>query len=164
MTLRTERIRTLGQVRALLEGSEAAEVEPADRTSAYAFVRRTLVRVEYHGLRKSECAAGPGPTLWTLPSLAAVCPLTCSGVNGCPALCCNRASSFLYAIRFSYLQQDSCRDPFSEPLGLVRLAHIRTRVLHGKLEPSACGVSTLGTKFAATYCSLWRSATAPPVA
>ena len=42
--LRTERIRTLDQVRAFLDGSEPADFELADRTSAYAFVRRTLVR------------------------------------------------------------------------------------------------------------------------
>ncbi|MYA40979.1 MAG: hypothetical protein F4Z31_04420 [Gemmatimonadetes bacterium] len=54
MTLRTERIRTLDQIRAFLEGSEAADFEPADRTSASAFVRRTLVRFEYHGLHRPD--------------------------------------------------------------------------------------------------------------
>ena len=54
MTLRTERIRTLDQVRAFLDGNEPADFELTDRTSAYAFVRRTLVRFEYHGLRKPD--------------------------------------------------------------------------------------------------------------
>ena len=49
VTLRTERIRTLDQLRAFLDGNEAADFELTDRTSAYAFVRRTLVRFEYHG-------------------------------------------------------------------------------------------------------------------
>ena len=52
VTLRTERIRTLDQVRAFLDGSQPADFELTDRTSAYAFVRRTLVRFEYHGLRR----------------------------------------------------------------------------------------------------------------
>ena len=54
MTLRTERIRTLDQVRAFLDGSEPADFELADRTTAYAFVRRTLVRFGYHGLAKPD--------------------------------------------------------------------------------------------------------------
>ncbi len=54
MTLRTERIRTLDHVRAFLEGNEPADFGLADRTSAYAFCRRTLVRFEYHGLGKPD--------------------------------------------------------------------------------------------------------------
>ena len=54
MTLRTERIRTLDQLRAFLEGNEAADFQLTRRDSAYAFVRRTLVRFEYHGLRKPD--------------------------------------------------------------------------------------------------------------
>ena len=54
MTLRTERIRTLDQLRAFLDGNEPADFELTDRTSAYAFVRRTLVRFEYHGLRRPD--------------------------------------------------------------------------------------------------------------
>ena len=48
MTLGTERIRTLDQLRAFLEGNEAADFHLADRDSGYAFVRRTLVRFQYH--------------------------------------------------------------------------------------------------------------------
>ena len=40
MTLRTERICTLDQIRAFLEGNEPADFELTDRNSAYAFVRR----------------------------------------------------------------------------------------------------------------------------
>ena len=54
VTLRTERIRTLDQIRAFLDGIEPADFELTDRTSAYAFIRRTLVRFEYHGLRKPD--------------------------------------------------------------------------------------------------------------
>ncbi len=54
VTLRTERIRTLDQLRAFLEGNEAADFQPTRRDSAYALVRRTLVRFEYHGLRKPD--------------------------------------------------------------------------------------------------------------
>ena len=48
MTLCTERIRTLDDIRAFLEGSEAADITPHDRKAAYAFVERTLVRFRYH--------------------------------------------------------------------------------------------------------------------
>ncbi|WP_419941237.1 integrase [Candidatus Palauibacter sp.] len=48
MTLRTERIRTLEQVRAFLDGNEAADFVLADRDSAYVLVRRTLERFGYH--------------------------------------------------------------------------------------------------------------------
>ncbi len=48
VTLRTERIRTLEQVRAFLDGNEAADFVLADRDSAYVLVRRTLERFGYH--------------------------------------------------------------------------------------------------------------------
>ncbi len=48
VTLCTERIRTLDDIRAFLEGSEAADITPHDREAAYAFVERTLVRFRYH--------------------------------------------------------------------------------------------------------------------
>ena len=54
VTLRTERIRTLDQMRAFVEGNEPADFEFTDRTSAYAVIRRTLVRFEYHTLRKPD--------------------------------------------------------------------------------------------------------------
>ena len=54
MTLRTERIRTLDQIRAFLDGSEPTDFRFAGRASAYDFVRRTLVRFEFHGLKRDE--------------------------------------------------------------------------------------------------------------
>ena len=48
MTLCTERIRTLDDIRAFLDGSEAADITPRDRKAAYAFVERALVRFKYH--------------------------------------------------------------------------------------------------------------------
>ena len=41
-------------MRAFVEGSEPAHFQITDRTSAYVFVRRTLVRFEYHGLWKPD--------------------------------------------------------------------------------------------------------------
>ena len=54
VTLRTERIRTLDQIRAFLDGSEPTDFRFAGRASAYDFVRRTLVRFEFHGLKRDE--------------------------------------------------------------------------------------------------------------
>ena len=48
MTLCTERIRTLDDIRAFLDGSEAADITPHDREAAYAFIERALVRFKYH--------------------------------------------------------------------------------------------------------------------
>ncbi len=48
VTLRTERIRTLDDIRAFLGGSEGADITPHDREAAYAFIERTLVRFRYH--------------------------------------------------------------------------------------------------------------------
>jgi len=55
VTLRTERIRTLADVRAFLDGNQTADYAAVDRKSAYAFVERTLARFGYHHkLRKGE--------------------------------------------------------------------------------------------------------------
>ncbi|MDE0074977.1 MAG: hypothetical protein OXR82_01650 [Gammaproteobacteria bacterium] len=48
MTFRTNRIRTLDEVRAFLEGNEATDITLHDRQQAYAFIERTLVRFRYH--------------------------------------------------------------------------------------------------------------------
>ena len=48
MTLCTERIRTLDDIRAFLGGNEAADITAHDRESAYAFIERALVRFKYH--------------------------------------------------------------------------------------------------------------------
>ena len=54
VTLQTERVRTLEQVRAFVEGSEAVDFTGADRESVYEFVRRTLVRLSYERLGKPD--------------------------------------------------------------------------------------------------------------
>ena len=54
VTLQTERVQTLEQVRAFVEGSEAVDFTGADRESVYEFVRRTLVRLDYERLGKSD--------------------------------------------------------------------------------------------------------------
>ena len=48
MTLCTERIWTLDDIRAFLDGNVAADITPHDRKAAYAFVERALVRFRYH--------------------------------------------------------------------------------------------------------------------
>ena len=54
MTLQTERLRTMEQVRAFVEGSEPVDHQPKDRASAYAFVRRTLAAFDYHRLGRAD--------------------------------------------------------------------------------------------------------------
>ena len=54
VTLQTERVRTLDQVRAFVEGSEAVDFAGADRESVYEFVRRALVRLDYERFGKSD--------------------------------------------------------------------------------------------------------------
>ena len=54
VTLRTERIRTLDEVRAFLEGSEPVDFTLNDRDSAHVFVRPSLERFRYHGLGKPD--------------------------------------------------------------------------------------------------------------
>ena len=53
MTLQTERIRTVDQVRAFLEGNVQVDYLSQDRDGAYEFVRRTLVRIGYGALGRS---------------------------------------------------------------------------------------------------------------
>lgn len=52
LNLDTERLRTLAEVRAFLDGSDPVDFRLADRDDAYAFVRRTLVRFRYAELDK----------------------------------------------------------------------------------------------------------------
>lgn len=54
VTLRTERIGTIDEMRAFVGGNEPVDFEFTDRTSAYAVIRRTLVGFEYQTLRKPE--------------------------------------------------------------------------------------------------------------
>ena len=48
MTLQTQRVRTLEQVRVFIEGSEAVDFVGGDREGVYVLVRRSLVQLEYH--------------------------------------------------------------------------------------------------------------------
>ena len=52
LTLDTERLRTLSEVRAFLDGSHPVNFRLVDRDDAYGFVRRTLVRFRYTTLDK----------------------------------------------------------------------------------------------------------------
>ena len=52
MTLQTERLRTIEQLKAFVERSAPVDCKPLDRASAYGFVRRTLVAFDYHRLGK----------------------------------------------------------------------------------------------------------------
>ncbi len=54
VTLQTQRVRSLEQVRAFLEGSEAVDFVEGDRAGAYDLVRRTLVKLGHHRLGKSD--------------------------------------------------------------------------------------------------------------
>ena len=57
MTLQSQRLQTMEQVRAFLEGSEAVDYEHRDRESAYAFVRQMLVRIRYETLGRRDRGA-----------------------------------------------------------------------------------------------------------
>ena len=52
--IQTRRLRTIGQLRAFVEGNEAVDFEPRDRDEAYGFVRDTLDRFGYRGLGKRD--------------------------------------------------------------------------------------------------------------
>ncbi len=53
MTLGTERLRTVEQIRDFLDGNGEVEFRPRDRDEAYGFVRRTLVRLDYDALGRA---------------------------------------------------------------------------------------------------------------
>ncbi len=57
MTLQTQRVQTLEQVRRVAEGNEPVDFALADRTSAYDFIRRTLVQFDYSALGKADKGA-----------------------------------------------------------------------------------------------------------
>lgn len=43
----------LDDIRAFLDGNEAADITPHDREAAYAFIERALVRLRYLGLSRA---------------------------------------------------------------------------------------------------------------
>ena len=52
--IQTRRPRTIGQLRAFVEGNEAVDFQPRDRDEAYGFVRDTLERFGYRRLGKRD--------------------------------------------------------------------------------------------------------------
>ena len=54
VTLQTERVQTLEQVRRVAEGNEPVDFALADRASACEFIRRTLVQFDYAALGKAD--------------------------------------------------------------------------------------------------------------
>ena len=57
VTLQTQRVQTLEQVRRVAEGTEPVDFAPADRASADDFIGRTLVQFEYSALGKADKGA-----------------------------------------------------------------------------------------------------------
>ena len=52
--IQTRRLRTIGQLRAFVEGNEAVDFQPRDRDEAYGFARSTLERFGYRKLGKRD--------------------------------------------------------------------------------------------------------------
>ena len=57
VTLQTQRVQTLEQVRRVAEGNEAVDFALAERASAYEFIRRTVVQFDYAALGKADKGA-----------------------------------------------------------------------------------------------------------
>ena len=55
--IQTRRLRTIGQLRAFVEGNEAVDFQPENRDEAYGFVREALERYGYRGLGKRDKGA-----------------------------------------------------------------------------------------------------------
>jgi len=53
VTLQTERLHTVEQIRGFLDGNGEVDFRPLDRDEAYDFVRRTLVRLDYDALGRA---------------------------------------------------------------------------------------------------------------
>ena len=54
VTLQTERVQTLADVRAVIDGNDRLDYQFTDRDAACEFIRRTLVRFDYPTLRKPD--------------------------------------------------------------------------------------------------------------
>ena len=54
MTRQTERVQTLADVRAVIDGNDRLDYQFTDRQAAYEFIRRTLVRFDYPTLSKPD--------------------------------------------------------------------------------------------------------------
>ena len=57
VTLQTQRVQTLEQVRRVAEGNEPVDFALVERASAYEFIRRTLVQFDYAALGKTDKGA-----------------------------------------------------------------------------------------------------------
>ena len=57
MDIQTRRLRTIGQLRAFVEGNEAVDFQPENRDEAYGFVREALERYGYRSLGKRDKGA-----------------------------------------------------------------------------------------------------------
>ena len=57
LSLDVERLRTLEQVRAFLDGNGPVDFKPRSRKEVYAFVQRTLARFGYARLGKADKGA-----------------------------------------------------------------------------------------------------------
>ena len=57
VTLQTERVQTLADVRAVTDGNDRLDYQFTDREAAYEFIRRTLVRFDYPTLSKPDCCS-----------------------------------------------------------------------------------------------------------
>ena len=54
VTLQSERVQTLADVRAVIDGNDRLDYQFTDREAAYEFIRRTLVRFDYPTLSKPD--------------------------------------------------------------------------------------------------------------
>ena len=54
VTLQSERVQTLADVRAVIDGNHRLDYQFTDREAAYEFIRRTLVRFDYPTLSKPD--------------------------------------------------------------------------------------------------------------
>ena len=61
MTRQTERVQTLADVRAVIDGNDRLDYQFTDREAAYEFIRRTLVRFDYPTRTHEASSCWPGP-------------------------------------------------------------------------------------------------------
>ena len=54
VTLQSERVQTLADVRAVIDGNDRLDYQFTDREAAYEFIRRTLVRFDYPTMSKPD--------------------------------------------------------------------------------------------------------------
>ena len=84
-SLHVERLHTLEQVRAFLDGNGAVDFEPSTREEAYGFVERMLARFDYADLGKND------------KGLVKRFPAKATGlflVSQCPGGCCDYPVQF----------------------------------------------------------------------